>query len=198
MKFIKFVIALLFISTTSFYAQEWSSIRSDNPSIDLYIDRAAKDDVYTIRASTILKASINKISEVIETPENYRNWLYRYETAELLQKKENYFEFRAIISAPIPLKNRRLKVAVDKQNISKTSILYQLNKLPFPKESVYCSKCTSILDMKGKWYLESLSEYKTKITHTLTIQLKAPLPRAFVYRLMLKGPTKSFEKLESY
>lgn len=183
---------LIFISGVSI-GQNWEEVTSKNPNIKLFIDNDDIDDGYHIKAICNIPKNIAKIEEKIESPTNYPDWLYRYKEAEKINATKNGFVFRAIINAPTPLKNRKIRVAVDKKR-NATNTDYILTSSAF-EDATYCPNCNTVENLKGAWYLKSLSDNLTKVTHEMYMDIKIPLPRSLVYRLMLKGPTKSFENL---
>ncbi len=188
---------LLICYSVSLNAQDWRQVKSSNSSIELAIDLDSQGDSYRIKASSILSLPISQIEALIESPESYPKWLYRYEEAELLLKEKNNFVFKAIIGAPIPLKDRKIKVKVTKTANFSDTVLFSLENQSFSKDSEYCKRCIAVESLTGSWELFAIASDKTKVVHEMEMQLKVPLPRNIIYRLMLKGPTKSFENLQA-
>ncbi len=183
---------LIFISGVSF-GQNWKEVTSKNPNIELFIDLDDIEDGYHIKAVCNIQKPKAVIEEKIESPTQYPDWLYRYKQAEKIKPIENGFIFRAIIDAPTPLKDRKICVAVDKKG-STINTNYILTSSAC-EDATYCPNCNTVENLKGAWYLKSLSDNTTRVTHEMYMEIKIPLPRSFVYKLMLKGPIKSFENL---
>ncbi len=192
------LLLLLMFNSICVLSQDWKQVKSSNKEIQLFIDSSwCSKDVYHIKALTTVRLPISTLESLITTPEGYSNWLYRYDSAELLESREGQFVFRAIINAPTPLKDRKLKVLVSENKDSNGFSIFKLKRLKFPISSSYCSKCIEVEDMSGVWKLKANSENETIVIHEMNMKLESPLPRSFTYKLILKGPQKSLENLLS-
>ncbi len=198
MKTLRFILLLTLSSSLSLIAQDWKVIESGIPNLVFEIDQEAKGDLYHIRATQNFDISIHRIRSLIEDPTTYSKWLYRYQEAKIDSILSDRFVFRAIVNAPVSLKDRRLKVLTTKQQKVDGVVRYALSNLFFSDNDQYCMQCADIGYLKGYWELIPLGTSKTKVIHEMTISIKAPLPRSIMYRIIKKGPIKSFANLRSY
>lgn len=161
--------------------------------IHLEMNMESPDNIYEVKTVAIINTSVAEICNRIEAVKDYSSWLYNYKESEKIDSLNAGFVFRAIIKTPSLLKDRKIEIQVTKSTTN-NKITYNLVNRTITNPN-YCLKCATIKKMSGSWLLIPISKTKTKLINIAKITVAIPLPKKIVYKLISKGPLKTFKKL---
>jgi len=186
------VFIFLFFIPVFCFSQTWKTVKNEQ-GIRIEKNTETKANTYNFRTTVNLKTSVEELLKRIENVSEYPKWLYKYNSAEIIEELPNGFVFRAIIKSPFPLKDRKIQIKI-KKVISEKGILYIMNGMPIT-DPEYCKKCVAMEQIEGLWELTKVNKTETQLRNTMKINVPVLLPKIILYPLIYKAPFKTFEEL---
>lgn len=187
------VTSILLFICFSLQAQVWDLRRNDD-GIMVYTRDASGDYRYrSVMVITKVNAGLSEAVALIMNPERYNEWIYKCESAQTLEKKnENQIIHYQVNSVPFA-KDRDMVIQLEKtDNANGTVTITQkaLNGYMDPK-----SDLVRIQVFEGMWELTAVNG-ATDIKYSISTDPGGDLPKRLVNKAMVEGPFQTTRNLK--
>lgn len=184
-----------FLLFNFFYAnsQSYWRLEKDNNEIKVFTRFVDSSFFKEFKASTVIKASSEKILRTILDGNSLKKWNYLTEKSSLLEVVNKYtYVVYMYNDLPWPAKNRdhvsELKINYVNEHVTRVDI----KSLPYKIKNV--KGVVRIVDFSGFWLLEKTNK-GTKVTHQMHGSPGGYLPAFIVNSILVEAPYRTFIRL---
>ncbi len=187
----------LYHSITFQSGTEWK-LKKDKNNIKVYLRESDGSSVVEIKVITTVKASVEKLVEVLYDIDSYPDWISNLETAEILEtvsKREIYYYYQADV--PWPFRNRDdVMRFVLEENIDNGGVTVVFSGHPdyIPVKD----KIVRLSLNKGHWKFTPRSNGETKIDYRFFTNEGKGYPKWIVNMFIIDGPYESVLNLKAF
>jgi len=197
MKFQSICLVLCIASTFSSAQTDDCDLRKDSDGIRVYVCKSGHEKFKSLRAEfTLENISIEKYLTFLFNVEDYPEWQYNMNSAEILSKiSDDEMNYRSEIDAPWPLEDRELLVnfkitrdaGPDQITIAIRNIL---SERPVPAGLI------RVPYFSASYVLTTINRTSLKVIYNLKIDPGGSVPPWLVNIAMAEGPYVSFKNLK--
>ena len=174
------------------FQTEWKLKKEEN-NIKIFL-RKTLEDRQEYLAETIIYADINSIYEEIIDYNNSHKWMYKLESSNILDKKnDSLFYVQFTMEMGWPLKKRDL---VSDVKIVKNEDLISISLESTPDYIESSDDFIRIDDSKSKWVLSKIDKDKTKVSLQSYAVIEG-IPSFIVDMFIIEGPLFSLTNLKN-
>lgn len=183
---------LLSFSILGFSQTDWN-LKKESSNIKIYTRDTSDSNLKEFKAITLIDTPSKVIlDELLDAPDYYEGCESNisYYVKEL---ENNQHVFYAHKDLPWPIKDRDIITLLTVEKIDTLTTKLTLESLPdeLPKKS----KTIRVKKLMGHWLLKEMDN-KTLVTQQLFLDPEGSLPPFIVNNLLIKGPYKTFRKLQ--
>ena len=183
-----------FCISTAFAQASWK-LTKNKDGIQVYQKDAKNSNFKSIKVECTLPGNFDKLVNVINNINQYKDWVYNNKTTSLL-KRLNAYEFIYYTEAylPWPLDNRD---AVMHTKITRDSLnrFLRINSVAVPNYIQAKDGKVRIRSSDINWYVTRLSSNSIHIVYTFETDPGGNVPAWLVNSFADKGPFETFKKL---
>ena len=174
------------------FQTEWKLKKEEN-NIKIFL-RKTLEDRQEYLAETIIYSDINSIYEEIIDYNNSHKWMYKLESSNILDKKnDSLFYVQFTMEMGWPLKKRDL---VSDVKIVKNEDLISISLESTPDYIESSDDFIRIDDSKSKWVLSKIDKEKTKVSLQSYAVIEG-IPSFIVDMFIIEGPLFSLTNLKN-
>ena len=174
------------------FQTEWKLKKEEN-NIKIFL-RKTLEDRQEYLAETIIYADINSIYEEIIDYNNSHKWMYKLESSNILDKKnDTLFYVQFTMEMGWPLKKRDL---VSDVKIVKNEDFISISLESTPDYIDSSDDFIRIDDSKSKWVLSKIDKDKTKVSLQSYAVIEG-IPSFIVDMFIIEGPLFSLTNLKN-
>ena len=174
------------------FQTEWKLKKEEN-NIKIFL-RKTLEDRQEYLAETIIYADINSIYEEIIDYNNSHKWMYKLESSNILDKKnDSLFYVQFTMEMGWPLKKRDL---VSDVKIVKNEDFISISLESTPDYIDSSDDFIRIDDSKSKWVLSKIDKEKTKVSLQSYAVIEG-IPSFIVDMFIIEGPLFSLTNLKN-
>ena len=174
------------------FQTEWKLKKEEN-NIKIFL-RKTLEDRQEYLAETIIYADINSIYEEIIDYNNSHKWMYKLESSNILDKKnDTLFYVQFTMEMGWPLKKRDL---VSDVKIVKNEDFISISLESTPDYIKSSDDFIRIDDSKSKWVLSKIDKEKTKVSLQSYAVIEG-IPSFIVDMFIIEGPLFSLTNLKN-
>lgn len=188
-----------FLQPTNYFQSEFEwELKKEKNNIKVFVRDSTVSGIKGIKVITTVKASVERLVEVVYDIESYHEWVSNLETAKILEtisKREIYYYFQADV--PWPFRNRddvmRFVMEEDHDNGGIT-IFFTGHPDYIPEKD----KIVRLSLNKGHWKFTPLPNGEVEIDYLFFTDEGKGYPNWIVNMFIVDGPYETVENLKEY
>ncbi len=176
---------------------EWE-LKKEKNNIKVFVRDSTVSGIKEIKVITTVKASVERLVEIVYDIESYPEWVPNLETAEILEtvsKREIYYYFQADV--PWPFRNRddvmRFVMKEDHDNGGVT-IIFTGHPDYIPEKD----KIVRLSLNKGHWKFTPISNGEVEIDYLFFTDEGKGYPNWIVNMFIIDGPFETVSNLKEF
>ena len=175
--------------------ENWELVKDDD-QIQVYLNKNTKKERLThVRASSVIKASLNDCYELLKKVDKYKTWMHGVEEIKIVKKySPDKFTYYMLTDFPWPAKDRDVIIKTQIHYNKNKGIVYKVTKnvrnLIQKKEDI-----KRIKDMNASWKFKEIQPNKIKIIYEGRILSSVKLPNWLKKHVSYIGPFNTIQNI---
>ena len=175
--------------------ENWELVKDDD-QIQVYLNKNTKKERLThVRASSVIKASLNDCYELLKKVDKYKTWMHGVEEIKIVKKySPDKFTYYMLTDFPWPAKDRDVIIKTQIHYNKNKGIVYTVSKnvrnLIQKKEDI-----KRIKDMNASWKFKEIQPNKIKIIYEGRILSSVKLPNWLKKHVSYIGPFNTIQNI---
>ena len=193
-------IFLLFFGFVCFgacYGQDDWKLRNDRDSIKTFTSHLDGDRIKSIKAESIISASLTPLASVILDVDHLQDWVYSTKSSNLVKRvSPTDLYYYSEVNFPWPASNRDFVAHMTISQDPKTRVITirAENVQGFVPEK---RGVVRIIESVGKWTITPIDKNLIRVTYVLRVDPDGNIPPWMVNLFSTKGLFQSFKNLRS-
>jgi len=192
-----FLLSFGFLWLGACYGQDDWKLRNDRDSIKTFTSHIDGDRIKSIKAESIIPASLKQLASVIMDVDHLQDWVYSTKSSSLLKRvSQTELYYYSEVNFPWPATNRDFVAHLTINQDPKTRVITiraeNVQGLVPEKRGI-----VRIIESIGRWTITPIDKNLLRVSYVLRVDPDGNIPPWMVNLFSTKGLFQSFKNLRS-